>query len=355
MTLEKLADLLQSPAASHWVAGCHLLHLPGRQPPWQDTDLRLESGQGYSVFARGQLQWSRRQPSLHGGPRFHLWTRTSPHGEICNLRAAEDTFAADADGVLEVGIYMGLWKNARGELATGPEWYDRLEGAIDALVVTWRAPALEAMAALLSLSPDPLLARARARLQHPVETPVGWRYLTEAGHAECYHAGEQDGRPCIDIRGEDDQGILVREVDFPLTADSRITWRWRVDQHPSRLPEDSPATHDYLSVACEFDDGRDLTWIWSSALPVNRHFACPVKAWSEREWHYVVRSGEADFGQWLQEERAVANDVRVAIGTAPGRIVRVWLIVVASFQHGRFDASVADIELRNGSQTLRVL
>ena len=355
MTLDALAKLLQAPEAAQWVAGCRVMQLPGHQPPWQDTGLDLARGQAYSVFATGRLQWSRRQPTLHGGPRFHVWTRTSPHGEICNLRAEADTFIADADGRLEVGLYMGMWKNARGELATGPEWYRHLEGVMEVVVVAWRNPADVALAALAPASQNSLLALALSRLRHPVPTPPGWRYLTEAGHAECYHQRTEAGRACIDIRGEDDQGILVREVDFPLTDKTTFSWRWRVDQHPSQHPEDTPATHDYVSVACEFEDGRDLTWIWSSALPVGRHFACPVKAWSAREWHYVVRSGASDFGQWQVEQRAVAADVLEAIGTAPTRIVRVWLIVVATFQHGRLDASVSDLVLRNDCQTLQVL
>ena len=355
MTMESLAALLRSPAASPWVAGCRFLRLPGNVPPWQDVDLQLLRGQAYSVFATGRLQWSKRQPGLHGGPRFHLWTRTSPDGQIRNLRADADTFHADVDGALQVGLYMGMWKNARGDLATGPEWYQNLGGAIELVVVAWRQDPRVALEALAPFEPGHPLALALQRLQHPVATPEGWRYLTEAGHAECYHAGVHDGRPCIDIRGEDDQGILVRDVDFPLTAGTRLAWRWRVDQHPSRLPEDAPATHDYLSVGCEFEDGRDLTWIWSSALPVGRHFACPVKAWSEREWHYVIRSGDGQFGRWQDEERAVSADVETAIGVTPARIVRVWLIVVATFQHGRFDASVTDIVLRDGHHVLQVL
>ena len=92
--------------------------------------MRVAKGQRYSVFATGRLQWSRRQPSLHGGPRFPLWTRATPGGEINNLRAEADTFASDADGALEVGLYMGLWRNAQGDLATGPEWYRHLEGGL---------------------------------------------------------------------------------------------------------------------------------------------------------------------------------------------------------------------------------
>jgi hypothetical protein len=47
--------------------------------------------------------------------------------------------------------------------------------------------------------------------------------------------------------------------------------------------------------------------------------------------------------------------VAAAIGPPPARIVRIWLIVVATFQHGSFDASVAEITLHDGAQRLQVL
>jgi len=52
-----------------------------------------------------------------------------------------------------------------------------------------------------------------------------------------------------------------------LTPTLRLRWSWRLDKLPSRLPEDTALTHDYISVALEFDDGRDLTWHWSAGLP----------------------------------------------------------------------------------------
>ena len=202
----------------------------------------------------------------------------------------------------------------------------------------------------------PAFAAELAHLEHPAPPPAGWDYLVEAGQAEMYRPTRTpDGAPAIHLCGADDQGILVREVDFPLSPTTRLDWRWRVDAHPSSVAEDTPYTHDYLSVAAEFEDGRDLTWIWSSSLPVGHHFACPIKAWSARETHWVARSGAQDFGRWVGESRDLYADVAAAMGPPPARIVRIWLIVVATFQHGRFDAQVADICLNDGERRLAVL
>jgi hypothetical protein len=127
------------------------------------------------------------------------------------------------------------------------------------------------------------------------------------------------------------------------------------DAHPSTRAEDRAQTHDYIAIAAEFDNGRDLTWIWSSQLAAGTHFHCPVGAWAARETHWVVRSGADRFAQWCEDERSVFDDVRAAMGAPPGRIVKVWLIAVSSFQHGTARADFADIVLRNGSQSIRVL
>lgn len=352
-----LAEALTRYGPEAGVARSLTLQLEGRQPPWQPSGLAVRAGQHYSIFASGRIDWSPRHPGLHGGPRFHLWARVVPGGQIVNLRQDTDSFVADATGALEFGIYMGMWRNDRGELASDPALYARLRGALTVQLVLWQDTALAGLTRLVAAAPAvPELGAELAHLARPAPPPVGWDYLVEAGQAEMYRpAHTPDGAHSIHICGEDDQGILVREVDFPLTPATRLDWRWRVDAHPSTEPEDTPYTHDYLSVAAEFEDGRDLTWIWSSGLPVGHHFACPIKAWSARETHWVARSGTAAFGTWVDESRAVHADVAAAIGPPPARIVRIWLIVVATFQHGRFDAQVADITLHDGAKRLRVL
>lgn len=159
----------------------------------------------------------------------------------------------------------------------------------------------------------------------------------------------------VRLDADDDQGILTTPVDCVLTPATTITWRWRVDVHPSRVAEDTVFSHDYLSVATEFDTGRDLSWIWSATLVPGTHFPCPIKAWAAREVHLVVHSGSADLGRWCTETRNIHDDVTAAMGTPPARVVRVWLIAVSTFPHGRIRAEVSDIVLTNEHGTIRVL
>jgi Protein of unknown function (DUF3047) len=350
-----LADLPEA-MLREWIAGSTLVSLPGHQPPWQATGLKVSTGQSYSLFSSGRILWSPRRPSLYGGPKFHLWARIAPGGRIVNLTADTGTFVADRDGEIELGIYMGMWRNDRGELATSTALYERLREGIEVLVLGWRHEAAAGLTALARCRPDVgFLTSEIARLTAAAGVPAGWNYLLEAGEAEIFSAHhEADGRRRIRVDAVDDQGIITTPVDCALTPSTTIAWRWRVDVHPSTVAEDSVYTHDYLSVATEFETGTDLTWMWSSTLAPGTRFHCPIKAWTARETHVVVHSGSADFGQWCREECNV-HDGASPMAKRPARIVRVWLIAVSSFQHGRLHAEFEDIVLRNEHGTVRVL
>jgi hypothetical protein len=150
-------------------------------------------------------------------------------------------------------------------------------------------------------------------------------------------------------------GILCHDADAPLTPTLRLRWSSRVDELLSQLPEDTKITHDYLSVALEFDDGQDLTWHWSCALPEGFAYRCPLDYRRKLETHIVVRTGPANLGSWIDEERGVLADHQAAIGgPAPARVVNAWLIGVSLFQGGRARAEFRNIELVDGDTVLRI-
>ncbi len=354
---ERWVAALPAALVRRTISAAQVVRLHANEVPWQGTGIRLKAGQAYSLFANGRVQWSPRDPTLYGGPRQHLCARIAPGGRVVNPTCDTGTFVADADGELELGIYMGLWKNALGDLATSESLYRRLTGGIDVLAIGWCGDAASALAALddSGLRP-PLISAEIARLRAPRAPPADWNYLLETGSAGIFtDAVGPSGERMIALDSRDDQGIVCSPISCELNPSTRLSWRWRVTECPSDVAEDRPQTHDYISIATEFDNGRDLTWIWSSQLAPETHFHCPISAWTARETHWVVRSGNERLGQWCAEERNVYADVLAAMGPPPARIVRVWLIAVSSFQHGTARAEFADIVLSDGSQTFRVL
>ncbi len=351
----QLRDSLVTAAGQSPIAQEAWCELPGNQPPWQRSGLHITKGQTYSLFAAGRIQWSASSPERYGGPSFHLWARVSPGGKIANLSADSGTFNADVSGEIELGIYMGVWRDAYGNLATSENLYQRLSGTLACWLIVWRASAEAGLEKLCALPTGEWVTRETARLATEARAPTGWDYLLETGIAAVYHDDWAQGRRIISLDAEDEQGIITAPVDIPLTPETRLHWSWRPVELPSRLPENRTHTHDYFSVGAEFDNGRDLTWMWSAALPPNTHFPCPVPAWSLRETHFVVRSGLDGIGIWHAEQRAVYADVATAMGPPPARIVRIWIIGLASFQHGRARAEFADIYLENGATRVTVL
>ena len=332
-----------------WIADAAALHMPANVPPWTDTGLTVERGDMVTILATGDVIWSR-LPDLQAAARYHLWCRIGD-GDIFRLGSDTRTVTAADAGRLRLCIYHGSWASRDGALKPPLDAYATLEGGFDVLVIRWGATSpdagLERLAALAAPN-DPFTAeRARLRAARPL--PAGFEPLWFVGHSEIFSETVVDGAPAIALRADANAGIVRHPIDVALEPDVTLEWTWRVNRPPSRVREDAFATHDYTSLALQFDDGRDLTWYWSAALPVDHHFGCPLPRWKGIETHLVVRSGPAGVGAWLDERRDVHADTVLALGAAPRRIVGVWLIAVSLFQRTQASVDFRRITIvRNG-------
>jgi len=353
---DALAARIPAEVRSRVLAEGRVTRLPGNVPPWTDTGLRLGRGDEVTILAEGKIV-TVEAAKLWYRPRFALWARIGERGPIWTGTRDTQSFRAATEGTLQLAVYNGEWKSPDGVLATPLEAYDATGGAIEALILHWRGEARGGLEALERAAPgEPLIAAELERLRAPALRPGGWSYLWFLGQSDTFRAVREDGRHQIACRCDDDVAILRRPIDLPLQADTEIRWRWKVDQLPSRAAEDALICHDYLSVALEFDNGRDLSWFWSSTLPVETSFACPIPQWNPRETHLAVRSGSDGLGKWQSERRRVGDDYARAIGGAtPQRIVAVWLIAVSLFQHGQGVADFAEIEVISGGERVEVV
>lgn len=319
---------------------------------WVDTGLVLTAGDRVTLIGEGRL-WLAKALGVGVGANTALWHKVG-EGPIAKSLGNTTSFTADAPGRLFlVAKPPGEWLDETGRFDPDQP-RSRMTGALTVGVVVWRrAKGLEAAAAA---APSSLFAREVERQAGWVEPPGDWRPLWRLGHGPIYREAMVGDRPVIACRTHGDVGILRREVDLPLNDVTRLAWSWRVGALPSTLPEDIQPTHDYLSIAVEFENGRDLTYMWSRALPAGTSFQCPLPWWCERETHLVVRSGEADLGRWLDEDRPLLADYRVAIGgPEPSRVVAVWLIAVSVFQGGTGICDYAGIRLLGEGEALDLL
>lgn len=344
---EALRVLLEGVAAE-----AELVEIPVNRPPWTATTITAGAGDRITWLAWGRLWFLR--PLAAGWPPS--WVLRARVGAGPLHRSARDTFTfpADRDGPLEIGSVFPGEMSEGGRVSTDRLPYRAMQGGFGAVVVRWAPDAdpREALESLAASDPSGLCAAEARRLAAPPGPPPGWSHHHLTGEAEIY-APSGEG---IAVDCRETVGIIRRPAEATLTPTLRLRWSWRLDKLPSALPEDTLLTHDYLSVALEFDDGQDLTWHWSSALPPGFSYRCPLEHWRHRETHVVARSGSRDLGRWVDEERPVLADHQVAIGgPAPARVVNAWLISVSVFQRGEGRGEFGRIELVDGDRTTRVL
>lgn len=330
------------------------VELPATRVPWSESGLAVNAGDAITWFAAGRVHLSRTL-DIWVPPSFQLWARVGDSGTIFRGTRDTHTFHAAQSGSLALASYFpGEWSTPDGELGHGAADYGKVSGGMSILLVKWQRdvdPAA-ALAALGNASPPPGPVKAEsARLAAAVAPPQGWDYLWYLGPGEMYRSGvTTDGHAsiCCDTHG--DVGILRHPAEAPLVPHTMLRWRWLVDRLPLDLREDTLPSHDYLSIAVEFDDGQDLTYYWSAALPVGTVYRCPLPTWKDKETHVVVRSGPGQLGQWLDECRDVHEDYHRCIGGGARSIVRVWLIANSLFQrgHGRCEYASIAIEQPDG-------
>ena len=147
---------------------------------------------------------------------------------------------------------------------------------------------------------------------------------------------------------------VPQDASLPFTPETRLRWSWEIDRLPSQTREDRLETHDYLSLAVQFDKRQDLAYYWSAELPPDTAFRCPIPKRQGRETHAVLRSGTAGLGQWVQEGRNLCTDYQRWVGEPPARILRVWLIALSTFQHGEGQGEYGAVEFLTGDNVVMV-
>lgn len=315
----RVARELEARAKEPFTVEAPTISLSPAETEWRRTGLMVRAGERVALSARGAI-WLSKAMGLAFEPRTTLWYRIAGSPRIEKVLDNDHVFAAWGDGEVELFLKaFSEWASPKGDLLSTDR--GTIEGRIDVRIAKTDRP-----------------------LAPPVPPPQ-WHYLWRLGDGHIYTATSDDE---IAIATHGDVGILQTEVDHPITPNTRLEWAWRADVLPSRLPEDLQLTHDYLSVAVEFEDGKDLTFMWSAGLPHGHVFPCPLPFWCDRETHWVLRTKKDGLGIWHKESRALWDDTKAVYGKVPARAVRLWLIANSVFQRNEGRASVRGLRLREG-------
>ncbi len=321
---------------------------------WVDSEVELAQGQAVTLLATGQV-WLSREANLAFGPNVALWYRIG-EGPIARCPASTGSFIADRAGALRlITKPPGEWADTAGNfLADYP--HQGASGGLLVAVLAWSGNADAGVAAFAAQDSSGIGEAERVRHAARKPLPIGWQPLWRIGLTDMFREeAEADGRRAIICRCNNDVAILKYPVDVRLNEATRMAWSWRIDRLPSAVAENSTATHDYLSVAVEFENGQDLSYLWSSNLAVGTAFRCPLSWWDKHETHMVLRSGPQGLGRWSSEEQSVLRDYENAVGgKLPERIIGVWLIAVSAFQRHSGLAAYRDLQLKASGGAIRI-
>jgi hypothetical protein len=341
--------------------------LPATLSTWLDTGIECEIGDAVSLFTTGRTQPSAADAPLD--PDRELWRRVRADKEARRgvwFRVGEDgdalrtvrwthTFVASRAGRLFLAPAMNdeslptSGNPLQSEEASTP----RVDRGV--VAVRWVGDPRSSLE-ILRAGGDVcgMLDCELARQRSVPQLPEGWHYPPLGGVDVFAEDLRPSQGPVLGCYTSDSGALLVKDASLPFLPGTKLRWAWKVDRLPSLVREDRLDTHDYLSIAVEFDNGRDLTYYWSAELPVDASYHCPVPGWDSRETHVVVRSGRTDLGRWVEEERDLHADYARHVGAPPSRIVHVWLLAVSMFQGGDGKCEYGRIELESGTTHLRL-
>lgn len=347
--LEKLI----AKADSSQLEAFQIFRLQGADLPWKDLEMDAIEGQSVTFLVGGRL-WLSREHDLWIEPGVAFHVRSDGRKPMYNPMINNGTMIAAHTGALHIARSLAEWENEDGELWTPHEAYTQSDVDIYGVALKWKGDAKTGLQSLLELDDVAgVLRRELDRLHTTVPLPSGWRNHFNAGGDDVIFRNGRAGQ--ITCHAHKTGGLLQHPANMPLVPKTKVAWRWLVEELPSILPEDQLTGHDYLSFGVEFDDGQDLTYIWSRNLPMGHAFRCPIPRWTPIETHVVVRTGLDEIGMWLNEERDVYADYKTHIDGDAQAIVRVWLLAVTIFQRRAGVCRYENIRLEGPSGNLQVL
>lgn len=124
-----------------------------------------------------------------------------------------------------------------------------------------------------------------------------------------YKVVEEDNNHFLHADDKGSSVQLFRKKGWGLKDNPVISWRWRVTQFPKGSNEKSGLNDSAAGVYVVFPNRwfvpESIKYVWSDVLPVGtvimRHDHFPM---------LVIRSGQADKGKWITEERNVYEDYK---------------------------------------------
>lgn len=173
----------------------------------------------------------------------------------------------------------------------------------------------------------------------------GWQpiYIPSAKKRTAFAIVEDQGHRVLGISAGASAGSLAISLNASPVSYPILRWRWKLPQHNSKTNLLTKKGDDYparVYVMFDFDTGKlgfldraklrmaqtlygdrvhaaALCYVWDPKHPAG---TTAWNAYTNRVRMIVVRSGDEKLGQWMEEERDIAQDFKAAFGEDPPTI-----------------------------------
>ena len=316
---------------------------------WINTGLEAVKGDKILVSAEGSLDIGLEAP-MEG--RHLIWVRFGGNGEVFQLTFNDEIIIANDDGLLHVAflnppnVVLG---NRKGELNSSYKLIPETDLDFKISAAKLSGGQLDHTAFAQKL------AKAERNAELVKSLPAGFDHLWYLGASNIFASKQTSRGPGVFVKTNNDGGIIKKELDIPLTKTTEIDFSWLYRELPAIAPETTLPTHDYMSIAIEFDNGQDITWYWSHSLAPETFYRCPLAGWDKVETHIVVQSGQDGLGEWHQHKRNIYSDYSTSVGgEMPKKIVGIWFIGNSLFGRRGADAEFANISVQDGNTQIKI-
>lgn len=231
------------------------------------------------------------------------------------------------------------------------------------------APLLTRLAAALLLcavAPQALPTPARAA----GEAPPGWRLYPLEGRAAL--AATQSGEDGVHLVGTDAVSLIVRPHAAWISADTCLSWRWRVDAGPpptdlSRRGEDDRAIALWVGFRADAESmtlaqryaygmvrflspvtdppGFILAYTWGGYAAQPRWEQLPQPFMGQIARQRVLRPASDHAEGWVEQTVMLDADFRAAFGVPPSQLMQFGVFADGDNTHTRTDVAIEGLRL----------
>jgi DUF3047 family protein len=151
--------------------------------------------------------------------------------------------------------------------------------------------------------------------------PPGWERQNWGSPKYDFEVVSDGATRVLHLKSENDSSTISRELKVDVKEFPILQWRWKVVVLPKgadarHKDTDDEAAQIYVTFP-RFPSAvrsRIIGYIWDSTAPVGSRF--PSQKVSTVTF-VVVRSGDADRGRWIVEQRNVLDDYKAVYGEEP--------------------------------------